>query len=257
MKLVGVGRRERKVSPFRAPQVALGVLTLLLLHPAARAQCLGFTEEFSNVAGLKEWTAQNNSDAVGATSWFQGTAVFPAYSGDLDEYVGANYQATDGSTISLWLISPEITFQPTDRLSFWTRTATGSTFPDRLQVRLSLAGASVDVGGTPTSVGDFAILLLEINSTLVQGGYPEVWTRYELAFGQAEGSGRAAFRYFVTNAGPTGDNSNIIAIDRAAFDVCGRIFENGFESGDSTGWSDSSLLMEGAETPRSSFVPGG
>ena len=61
-------------------------------------------------------------------------------------------------------------------MTFWTRTTTANPFPDRLQVRMSTAGASSNVGTTATDVGDFTTLLLDINPTYTVGGYPEVWT---------------------------------------------------------------------------------
>jgi MYXO-CTERM domain-containing protein len=71
------------------------------------------------------------------------------------------------------------------------------------------------VGATTTSVGDFTITLASVNPTLAVGGYPEDWTQIT---GTVSGlaapvDGRVALRYFVTSGGPTGANSNIIAVD--------------------------------------------
>lgn len=105
-------------------------------------------------------------------------------------------------------------------MSFWTRGPTGSTFPDRLEVRYSTAGASTNVGTLATDVGDFTNLALEINPTLSLGGYPQIWTQFTLDATDitAGATGRIAFRYFVTNAGPTGANSDYIGID--TFEFC-------------------------------------
>jgi hypothetical protein len=213
---------------------------------AASAQGLRFTEEFVDVSALSEWVVVNNSDVAGSTDWFQGSPdTFTAKSGEPDEYIAANFNATSGSSISLWLIFPEITFEPTASVSFWTRTVTGSIFPDGLQVRVSTAGSSTSVGSTSTSVGDFTNLELEINPTLAVGGYPETWTLYTLpGIGSyPPGSGRIAFRYFVSvSAGPSGDNSNYVGIDRAYFDIAvGRIFFDDFESGGVGSWSTTQL----------------
>ena len=106
-----------------------------------------------------------------------------------------------------------------DKFTFWTRTTTG-TFPDRLQVRQSTNGASVNVGTTESSVGDFSTLLLDINPNLTSTGYPTAWTQYTLTMSglPAAGiSGRLAFRYYVTGAGPAGANSDFIGIDNAVY----------------------------------------
>jgi len=52
--------------------------------------------------------------------------------------------------------------------------------PDRLQVRISTNGASVNAGSTATSVGDFTTLLLDINPTYDPSLYPEDWTLYSI-----------------------------------------------------------------------------
>ncbi len=191
-----------------------------------------FSEEFEDITTLAAagWAFDNNSTGVGSTSWaptpvematraggadFQGnTTVFTAYSGA--GYIGDNFNATTGaSTISDWLITPMVTIQNGDTVSFWTRTATGSSWPDRLELRMSLNGASVNCGTLPEDVGDFTAVLIEVNPTLVVGGYPEVWTQYSatVAGVAAPTQGRFAFRYYVTNGGPSGANSNYIGVD--------------------------------------------
>ena len=109
-------------------------------------------------------------------------------------------------------------------MTFWTRTTTANPFPDRLQVRMSTAGASQNVGTTATDVGDFTTLLLDINPTYTVGGYPEVWTQQTVTVTGVPAAtlGRLAFRYFVENGGPTGANSNYIGIDTFQFNgPCG------------------------------------
>ena len=78
---------------------------------------------------------------------------------------------------------------------------------------MSKNGTSTDVGSSSTDVVDFSILLLSINPELLQNVYPETWTEFVIGSVNAGGTGRIAFRYFVTNAGPTGANSNYIGID--------------------------------------------
>ncbi len=191
-----------------------------------------FTENFDDITTLpgNGWFLQNNSAPVGATSWFQGTSVagggpFDSYNGAANAYIGANFNNTTGGTgiISTWLGTPNRTFRNGDVFQFYTRKpatpAGGTDYPDRLQLRLSTNGASTNVGTGGTAVGDFTTLLLEVNPTLVAGGYPYSWTQYTVTISglPAPTSGRIAFRYFVTGAGPTGTNSDYIGIDNTVY----------------------------------------
>jgi len=168
------------------------------------------------------WISRNMSSPPGVLNWFQGSgSVFMAHSGASNSYAAANFNNTTGvGTISNWLISPHLSFMNGDEVVFYTRTATGSIYPDRLQVRLSIAGASTNVGADQNSVGDFTTLLAEINPALSVGGYPEIWAEYRLVISglTTPATGRIAFRYFVTNGGPSGSNSNYIGVD--TFAVC-------------------------------------
>lgn len=187
--------------------------------PRAYLSMVDFSEGFDDITLLPGlgWFFQNNSAPVGTTTWFQGTTtVFPAHVGDPAAYIGANYNSTSGvGTISNWMLTPEISLMDGDTISFWTRVPAGSTWPDRLEMRLSTNGASTNVGTLATDVGDFTTLLLSVNPTLAAGGYPEAWTQYSatLAGIPVGATGRVAFRYFVENGGPSGSNSNYIGID--------------------------------------------
>jgi hypothetical protein len=185
--------------------------------PGAEPEAL--TQGFDDITTLPGagWFFQNNSAPLGLTDWFQGNdTVFPAHAGAPTAYIGANFNNTAGAgTISNWMLTPEMPLFNGDTISFWTRSPTGSTFPDRLELRLSTSGASTNVGTLATDVGAFTTLLLSVNPTLVQGGYPGVWTQFSatLAGIPAGATGRYAFRYFVTNGGPSGSNSDYIGID--------------------------------------------
>jgi len=177
-----------------------------------------FTEGFEDITLLAGagWSLQNLSAPLGTTDWFQGSPVtFPAHQGDPDAYIGANFNNTAGGTgiISNWLMTPEVELRNGTELRFWTRVPSNA-FPDRLEVRLSTSGSSTFAGAAATDVGDFDTLLLSIDENLV-GNYPVEWTEYVVEVsGLAETtSGRLAFRYFVTDAGPAGTNSNYIGID--------------------------------------------
>jgi hypothetical protein len=191
------------------------------------------TEGFDTVGTCPAgWTCANNSAVVGTTTWFQGNdTVFPAQAGATTAYIGANFNSTTGTnTISTWLVSPQVNFGTGASLSFWTRTVTTPQFADRLEVRLSTAGASTNVGTGPTGVGDFTTLLTTVNPNLVLStncpitpttGYPNAWCQVTVTNAggiPTAGSGRIAFRYFVTSGGPTGANSDYIGIDTFSFD---------------------------------------
>jgi len=212
-------------------------LTIVLVLAAVPAAAQSFSEGFDDVTTLAPagWAYDNNSTTTGTTGWpplvdkpqargggeYQGVdTVFPAHSGATTSYNADNYSATTGAgTISDWLLTPAVTMMNGDTLSFWTRTATGSIYPDRLQVRLSINGASVNCGTLPEDVGDFTTLLVDINPTLTTGGYPETWTQYTITLSGLTGvqTGRFAFRYYVTDGGPSGANSNYIGVDTLVF----------------------------------------
>jgi len=216
---------------------SLSIALCALLAVAGTVAAQSFTQEFDDITLLpgQGWYWQNNSSPAGTTSWaplaegfsprdrgeFQGNdGVFPAYSGAPTSYIADNYNATSGvGTISDWLLTHQVCFVDGDNLTFWTRTAEGSAWPDRLQVRLSLAGASTNVGTGPEDVGDFTTLLADVNPTLAVGGYPEVWTQFTATVTGAPTPtcGRFAFRYYVTGGGPSGNNSNYIGLDLVEF----------------------------------------
>jgi len=183
-----------------------------------------FAEGFNDITLLPGlgWFFQNNSQPLGSTEWFQGDdTAFPAHAGAPTAYIAANFDNTSGGegTISNWMLTPQIALADGGTISFWTRTVSGSLYPDRLEVRLSTAGSSTNVGTLATDVGDFTTLLLSINPTLALGGYPEVWTRYTATLAGIPGgaAGRVGFRYWVTDGGPVGNNSNYIGIDTVEY----------------------------------------
>lgn len=194
---------------------ALIIFGIFMAVGVSNADAQAISEGFESVPPIG-WETQNRSTTVGSTGWFQGNDVFPAQSGPATSYIGANFNSTTGAnTISNWLFPPSRTFNNGDVITFYTRTGEGSPFPDRLEVRLSTAGAGTNVGTTADSVGDFTTLLQSVNPDLTVGGYPEAWTQFTITLSGLSGPtvGRLAFRYFVTNGGPSGDNSNFIGID--------------------------------------------
>lgn len=195
---------------------------MIVLLAASATLAHASYEGFADVPALFAsggWAQSNLSNPVGpvADAWGQGDpSQFAAQAGLANTYIAANFNATgDNGTISAWLLAPTQTFNNGDHLRFFTRTAPGSTIADRLQVRFSTAGSSANVGADENSVGDFTTLLADINPNLDASGYPDDWSFYDLAIGGLSGatSGRLGFRYFVTDAGSLGANSNIVALD--------------------------------------------
>ena len=195
-----------------------------------------YTQNFDDITTLTSngWFQKYNSSPVGVNpTWFQGTPItgtptpgpFNAYSGAANSYIAANFNGVSGGngTISNWLVTPNRTLRNGDVFTFYTRKPTvgvGQTYySDRLEVRMSTNGSSTNVGTTATAVGDFTTLMLSINPTLVPNVYPQVWTKYTVTISglPAPTSGRLAFRYFVTAAGPNGTNSDYIGIDTVAY----------------------------------------
>lgn len=197
----------------------LVALALLASAQAANAVPL-LAENFDDITslGLSGWAAVNNSTAGGSTGWFQGnTGVFDSQSGAPDSYVAANFlNAGFAGDISNWLITPEFSLGSAATVSFYTR---GSGFlADRLELRASQSGSSTDVGTTASSVGAFATLILSLNPTLADTGYPTAWTGFALNVSgifEPGAVGRLAFRYFVTDTSVNGD---YIGIDSLVVD---------------------------------------
>lgn len=178
-----------------------------------------FSEGFEDLASLTDWYIQNNSVSP-SQDWGAGdNTVFPAQAGSTSSYLSVNYQSSSSvtaTTLSNWLFTPTRTYNNGDVITFYSRTVSGTpVYPDRLEVRFSGAGNGLDCGTTATSVGTFTNLLLTINPTLSSTGYPQVWTQYTITISGLTGptNGRIAFRYYVTNGGPGGANSNYIGID--------------------------------------------
>lgn len=183
-----------------------------------------FTEGFEATSTLTDWYIRNNSDTIASTTlaqnWgFGNPTNFPAQAGATGSYVAVGYQSTNstvGATISNWLFTPSRTFSNGDVISFYTRVSANPTsFPDRLEVRLSTTGSGLNVGTSSATVGDFTTLLLSVNPTLSTTGYPGAWTQYTATISGLTGptAGRVAFRYFVTDGGANGVNSDYIGID--------------------------------------------
>jgi hypothetical protein len=185
------------------------------LAGSARAQTL-LDEGFDTVLPAG-WTTVNNSSPLGSISWFQGnSAVFPAFDGATNAYIGVNFNSGSGvSTLNNWLITPALALNNGDTVSFFTRTVDTPAFPDRLELRLNSLN-TLNVGTTATTVGDFTTLLTSVNPTLTASGYPSTWTQITASITGLSGptTARLALRYTVPNGGPNGANSDYIGVDR-------------------------------------------
>ncbi|MFT3911050.1 MAG: choice-of-anchor J domain-containing protein [Ferruginibacter sp.] len=180
-----------------------------------------FTEGFTTVLP-SGWAQQNLSTTIGTTpNWIQGVStIFPSHSGGVNDYALCTFNSvSDVGTISNWMFTPPVFMHNGDVISFWTRTVNAPQFADRMEVRLSTNGNSVNVGSTDASVGDYTTLLVSVNPTLAPTGYPNVWTQFTATISGLSSpvTGRIAFRYFVTNGGPNGDNSDNIGVDDVVY----------------------------------------
>lgn len=207
-------------------RAAVAGIVWLSLDGHAPAQILlteGFDTITANIPG-PGWFAQNNSTTPIGTTVLQGSpGIFTAQSGASDSYAAMNFNATTSTStnaiLSVWLVTPMIALDNGTEVSFYTRTVSAVTSPDRLQVRFSTNGASTNVGSLPTDLGDFTNLLFDINPTYSAAafptGYPTDWQNFTGTMSGLGGPtmGRIAFRYFVEDGGPNGIRSEYIGID--------------------------------------------
>lgn len=205
-------------------------ISLILAAAAFSAQFAkgqAFTEGFEDINALTGWTKTNMSNPAGIEDWAQGystlanqTYYFTANSGSDSSFICGSFNNCSGAgVISNWLISPPVSLNTGDVMTFWTRSTdlAGTVYPDRLQVWHSLV-ASTDVGADENSVGDFTENLFDINGTYTTTDYPFVWTLYSSTLTLAAPvTGNFAWRYFVEDGGPSGNNSFIIGIDDVTF----------------------------------------
>lgn len=184
------------------------------------------------------WQVTNQSSPVytGAPTWsIPASAPTTTFTGGgqagggtsfaLINYTSTGTSSSTGSgTISNWLITPSINVQNGDVVSFYTRIGRdggAAAYADRLQLRMSTAGGfSALPSGGATGLGDFTNLLVDVNPDLDLVTYPTAWAQYTYTITGLSGPTDCmfAFRYFVTNGGPTGANSDIIGIDTFSVD---------------------------------------
>lgn len=201
----------------------------LLLFGQIRSQVTQLNEVFTAPfnATANGWFIQNNSNPLGSMTWAQGaSSVFTSYSGGISDYYMCNFnsQGNGFGTISNFLITPTLSLMNGGVLKFYTRTITNpATYPDRLEVRMSIGTGTGNIANSITAVGTFTTQLLSINPNLTNSGYPGVWTAYTMTLSGITGTvaGRFAFRYHVSDGGPSGSNSNYIGIDNVEYTTGG------------------------------------
>ncbi|WDO14241.1 T9SS type A sorting domain-containing protein [Flavobacterium sp. WW92] len=225
--------------------LSLFMLTALSAANAQNVFSYGFdgTTESLDAAG---WIRTNQSTPATTTLWtnadYEGPLENPIFGSDspvghaggTNSFALVNYTSTgtinpvtgaaSGSgNISNWLITPVITVQNGDIVSFYTRKGTDGTedYPDRLELRMSSATTHTTPTGGATNVGSFTTVGVTVNPTLVSGFvYPKTWTQYTFTVSglAAPTAVKFAFRYFVNNGGAAGANSDIIGIDTFSVD---------------------------------------
>jgi hypothetical protein len=215
-------------------RAAVGATGLVLSVALARADVSGSFGDYES-AIANGWTSINRSATPniveGAETWGQG-ANFAAYQGD--SFAGVGFTAGDpqGTYVSDWLISPELTLSNGTVISFYARQAEGDTLSNALELRLSLVSAvTPNVGTLASDVGSFTTLLgttpslpaLALDGTLpADQFFPDTWTGYSATItGLSQPvTGRFAFRYVLPDTSLEGaGNGSYIGLDSVAFTV--------------------------------------
>ena len=186
----------------------------------------------STSASTNLWTNAAATNFNTTTTGIFGSAVGQqpdGHSGGLGSFAWTGWQSTTSTsataaTLSNWLLSPEINVKDGDIVSFYTRKGTDSNtdYADRLEVRYSTAATHTTPTGGPTGVGSFTTLGISVNPNLLTGFvYPKTWTKYSFTVagvGATEKPVKFGFRYFVTQGGTNGNNSDIVGIDTFSID---------------------------------------
>ena len=189
------------------------------LNAQSNVYSYGFDSSFS-----ANFTLTNQSTPSTATIWSKAaytttsspifgstTGVIPVgQAGGSNSFALVNYTSTSGTgTISNWMITPVVNVMDGDVVSFYTRKGTNGTtdYPDRLELRYSSAATHVVPSGGASDVGSFTNLGVTVNPNLAGGFvYPNTWTKYTFTVsgvGSTPVPVRFAFRYYVTNGGPS------------------------------------------------------
>jgi len=188
-----------------------------------------------------DWITTNQSTPSTTSLWTKATYTAPltnplfgsgstttvpsGQAGGTNSFALVNYTSTSGAgIISNWLITPSVNVKDGDVVSFYTRKGTDGTtdYADRLELRYSLAANAVTPSGGSSGLGSFTSLGVTVNPNLASGFvYPKTWTKYSFTVsgvGNNPVAAKFAFRYYVTDGGPSGSNSDLIGIDTFSID---------------------------------------
>ena len=170
-------------------------------------------------------SAIRNFDALWQISSEVVSPIPEGQSGGANSFCQVNYMSTTsstGATISNWLISPTINVKNGDVVTFYTKAGQNpKLFADRLQLRMSTNGsATKNPSMGSEDLGDFTVLIEDINPNLDLTSYPAAWTKYSYTIGGLLGiiECKFAFRYYVTDGGEFGKNSDLIYVDSFSVD---------------------------------------
>jgi hypothetical protein len=201
-------------------------------HPLNTRVTEPYTEEFENVADLVRIGGWYAPDSIGDAPWGQGINGqdpkgdtskawygFPEWSGspssprlvqpaygttksDVQFAYSFMVSAFSNTSTCGWLITPILSVKNGDKISFFIRGDSESDFNDRMQVLMNKS-TSINVGARSdiNSVGDFNIVLDDINAAQTAGGYPTSWTKKEYTFSGITGNMdiRIGFKHFASN----------------------------------------------------------
>jgi hypothetical protein len=207
------------------------------LNQATPVADQSFTEEFDTVRAAlsRGWVLKNTSDPLVSSQWQQGGDVIPWFypyssNGSNAGFIGVNgiVSNTNVSVISNWLISPVITFQNGDTVSFYTRAfvtdlftpGDSSDYGNRMLVRLNTSNEGTAVG-TAGENGDFTMPLIDVNPTYHVWSqtapdplsYPVEWTKMSAIIGGLNKPvrGRIGFKFYIEDATNYGSG---VAVDK-------------------------------------------
>ncbi|TCZ71363.1 choice-of-anchor J domain-containing protein [Flaviaesturariibacter aridisoli] len=219
-----------------------------------------FTEEFDTLSAAlhRGWMVYNGSSPVGSAVWQDGGDLLPWFqpysnNGSNAGFVGAGYLSTSGGStiIANWLISPPVTLQNGDSITFYTRSyvddiSTGglvdsTDWGNHMELLASTKGANAQPGAG-NSFGDFNKVLVDINPYFYDAShtvtyydnhtdpslynplaYPIRWTRFVGVVRDLDKptTGRFAFRYHLIGGGNAGYGSGV-AVDKVEYKSASR-----------------------------------
>ncbi len=200
-----------------------------------------FVEEFDtlNAAYSRGWRLKNRSQPIGPSNWNQ--TGDPQFGLDFTPYSATggvgyiecdnfslappdlNVATTLDGIISNWIISPILTIQNGDKISFYANSAYVNVGV-RLQVRINTNNTSLNVGDG-NDPGDFDVALLDINpfyDLAPPVGFPTGWTKFTATvYGLTKPTaGRFALRYYHDHGqtyDPANGTADCVGLDRLEY----------------------------------------